>query len=158
MSPSFWERCSRRCLKSHCALGTHTILNRNKFTRCRHDEVVIDQQQIQILKELENNAEGKEAYAQEMRQKARTGEELSISREQAKKRASHALCSAALAGKLVQGTPVIGVYGGFRNGVLLRQGGNKHHIAQIDRLAVRADGCGRCDNTNSRTYPIFCVK
>ena len=34
MSPSFWERCSRRCLKSHCALGTHTTLNRNKFTRC----------------------------------------------------------------------------------------------------------------------------
>ena len=62
--------------------------------------------------------------AQEMRQKARTGEELSISREQAKKRASHALCSAALAGKLVQGTPVIGVYGGFRNGVLLRQVGS----------------------------------
>ena len=62
--------------------------------------------------------------AQEIRQKARTGEELSISREQAKKRASHALCSAALAGKLVQGTPVIGVYGGFRNGVLLRQVGS----------------------------------
>ena len=34
MSPSFWERCSRRCLKFHCALGTHTTLNRNKFTRC----------------------------------------------------------------------------------------------------------------------------
>lgn len=62
--------------------------------------------------------------AQEIRQKARTGEELSISRKQAKKRASHALCSAALAGKLVQGTPVIGVYGGFRNGVLLRQVGS----------------------------------
>ena len=28
------------------------------------------------------------------------------------------------AGKLVQGTPVIGVYGGFRNGVLLRQVGS----------------------------------
>lgn len=45
------------------------MVYRPRELKRRHDEVVVDQQQIQILKELESNAEGKEAYAQEMREK-----------------------------------------------------------------------------------------
>lgn len=45
------------------------MVYRPRELKRRHDEVVVDQQQIKILKELENNAEGKEAYAEEMRQK-----------------------------------------------------------------------------------------
>lgn len=44
-----------------------------------------------------------------------------VTEEEAKSRASKALCSAALAGKMVQGMPIVGVYGGFRNGALLKQ-------------------------------------
>lgn len=52
------------------------MVYRPRELKRRHDEVVVDQQQIQILKELENNAEGKEAYAQEMRQKFPEAEEI----------------------------------------------------------------------------------
>lgn len=52
-----------------CKNMADEMVYRPRELKRRHDEVVIDQQQIQILKELENNAEGKEAYAQEMRQK-----------------------------------------------------------------------------------------
>ena len=45
----------------------------------------------------------------------------SIGREDAKQRAAAALCRAALAGKMIQGTPLIGVYGGFKNGVILQK-------------------------------------
>ena len=35
------------------------MVYRPRELKRRHDEVVVDRQQIQILKELENNAEGK---------------------------------------------------------------------------------------------------
>ena len=52
-----------------CKNMADEMVYRPRELKRRHDEVVVDRQQIQILKELENNAEGKEAYAQEMRQK-----------------------------------------------------------------------------------------
>lgn len=59
---------------------------------------------------------------------------LSISREEARERASGALCSAALTGKIVQGAPIVGVYGGFRNGVLLRQIGGLAAVKYQQRM------------------------
>lgn len=59
---------------------------------------------------------------------------LSISREEARERASRALCSAALTGKIVQGAPIVGVYGGFRNGVLLRQIGSLAAVKYQQRM------------------------
>lgn len=74
------------------------------------------------------------ADADRTAQEIRMGGTLSISREEAKRRAAHALCSAALAGKLVQGTPIIGVYGGFQNGVLLRKIGSMAAVKYQQRL------------------------
>lgn len=71
-----------------------------------------------------------DAVAQEIQQ----GIMPSISREQAKERASKALCSAALTGKLIQGAPIVGVYGGFRNGVLLRQIGSLAAVKYQQRM------------------------
>ena len=48
----------------------------NKKAECIMDDYATWEDQIQILKELENNAEGKEAYAQEMRQKFPEAEEI----------------------------------------------------------------------------------
>ena len=42
------------------------------------------------------------------------GAGVSFSWEETKRRAAKALCSAALTGKVVQGVPIVGVYGGFR--------------------------------------------
>lgn len=58
----------------------------------------------------------------------------SVSFEEAKQRASKALCSAALMGKMVQGAPIIGVYGGFRNGVLLKQIGTVAAVKYQQRM------------------------
>lgn len=55
----------KACGKNMC----DEMVYRPRELKRRHDEVVVDQQQIQILRELENNAAGKEAYAEEMRQK-----------------------------------------------------------------------------------------
>lgn len=74
------------------------------------------------------------ADADQTAQEIRMGAVLTIDREEAKRRAAHALCSAALTGKLVQGTPIIGVYGGFRNGVLLRQIGSMAALKYQQRL------------------------
>ena len=54
--------------------------------------------------------------------------------EETKRRAAKALCSAALTGKVVQGVPIVGVYGGFRNGVLLRQIGSMAAVKYQQRL------------------------
>lgn len=54
--------------------------------------------------------------------------------EEAKSRASKALCSAALAGKMVQGMPIVGVYGGFRNGALLKQIGSLAAVKYQQRM------------------------
>lgn len=59
-----------------CKNMADEMVYRPRELKRRHDEVVVDRQQIQILKELENNAEGKEAYAQEMRQKFPEAEEI----------------------------------------------------------------------------------
>lgn len=59
----------------------------------------------------------------------------SVSFEEAKPAgASKALCSAALMGKMVQGAPIIGVYGGFRNGVLLKQIGTVAAVKYQQRM------------------------
>ena len=60
--------------------------------------------------------------------------------EEATSRASKALCSAALAGKMVQGMPIVGVYGGFRNGALLKQIGSlavKYQQRMLRELLIR---------------------
>lgn len=58
----------------------------------------------------------------------------SVSFEETKQRASKALCDAALMGKMVQGAPIIGVYGGFRNGVLLKQIGTVAAVKYQQRM------------------------
>ena len=62
------------------------------------------------------------------------GAGVSFSWEETKRRAAKALCSAALTGKVVQGVPIVGVYGGFRNGVLLRQIGSMAAVKYQQRL------------------------
>ncbi len=72
--------------------------------------------------------------ADDTAQQIRMGMMPKISREQAKVRASKALCSAALAGKMVQGTPIVGVYGGFKNGVLLKRIGSMAAVKYQQRM------------------------
>ena len=62
------------------------------------------------------------------------GAGVSFSWEETKRRAAKALCSAALTGKVVQGVPIVGVYGGFRNGVLLRRIGSMAAVKYQQRL------------------------
>ena len=45
------------------------MVYRPRELKRRHDEVVVDRQQMQILRELDTNTEAKEKYAEEMRQK-----------------------------------------------------------------------------------------
>lgn len=45
------------------------MVYRPRELKRRHDEVVVDRQQMQILRELDTNAEAKEKYAEEMQQK-----------------------------------------------------------------------------------------
>ena len=62
------------------------------------------------------------------------GAGVSFSWEETKRRAAKALCSAALTPNVVQGVPIVGVYGGFRNGVLLRQIGSMAAVKYQQRL------------------------
>lgn len=72
--------------------------------------------------------------ADKVAQEIRRGSSVSIDREQAKKRAAKALCSAAMSGKIVQGVPIVGVYGGFRNGVLLKKIGSVAAVKYQQRM------------------------
>ena len=45
------------------------MVYRPRELKRRHDEVVVDRQQMQILRELDTNTEAKEKYAEEMQQK-----------------------------------------------------------------------------------------
>lgn len=62
------------------------------------------------------------------------GAGVSFPWEETKRRAAKALCSAALTGKVVQGVLIVGVYGGFRNGVLLRRIGSMAAVKYQQRL------------------------
>lgn len=62
------------------------------------------------------------------------GAGVSFEWQQVKRRAAEALCAAALTGKVVQGVPVVGVYGGFRNGALLRQIGAMAAVKYQQRM------------------------
>lgn len=54
---------------------TDEMVYRPRELKRRHDEVVVDQQQMQILREMSRNGEQREAYAQEMREKYQTAEQ-----------------------------------------------------------------------------------
>lgn len=54
---------------------TDEMVYRPRELKRRHDEVVVDQQQMQILREMSRNGEQREAYAQEMREKYSTAEQ-----------------------------------------------------------------------------------
>ena len=55
-----------------CKNMADEMVYRPRELKRRHDEVVVDRQQIQILKELENNAEGKRSIC--------TGDAAEVSR------------------------------------------------------------------------------
>ena len=54
---------------------TDEMVYRPRELKRRHDEVVIDKQQIEILRAMENNQDAQEAFAQEMRDKYPTAEQ-----------------------------------------------------------------------------------
>lgn len=58
----------------------------------------------------------------------------SVSFEEAKPAGPPRHLQCALMGKMVQGAPIIGVYGGFRNGVLLKQIGTVAAVKYQQRM------------------------
>ena len=54
---------------------TDEMVYRPRELKRRHDEVVVDKQQIEILRAMENNQDAQEAFAQEMRDKYPTAEQ-----------------------------------------------------------------------------------
>lgn len=53
---------------------TDEMVYRPRELKRRHDEVIVDQQQMQILREMRRDSEQREAYAREMREKYPTAE------------------------------------------------------------------------------------
>lgn len=54
---------------------TDEMVYRPRELKRRHDEVIVDQQQMQILREMSRDSEQREAYAREMREKYPTAEQ-----------------------------------------------------------------------------------
>lgn len=63
-----WEDYLQMCEKMGKNMDDEMVYRPRELKR-RHDEVVVDLNQMTILKEMENNKDAKEAYAKEMREK-----------------------------------------------------------------------------------------